>query len=320
MKVFSGTANQPFADAIMRQLCLHTTSVEGVQISKFPDGEIHVKYNENIRGKDVFIIQSMSAPVNDSIMELLIMIDAARRSSAKRITAVIPFFAYARQDRKEQPRVPITAKLLSNILVSAGADRILTMDLHAPQIQGFFDIPVDHLQAMPAFIYHLNFMRLHNMVPEGADLNNFVVVAPDVGRSKVAVQYAKALKCHIAIVSKERISAEVVQSDVLVGEVKGKTAVIIDDLSTTGGTLIGAANLVKEHGATSVIAGVTHNVLTAKGIEKIQNSLIDLMLVTDTVNNPTDASKFAKVSVVEWFAKAIEAIHTDASVSSLFTV
>lgn len=326
MIIFGGTSNQDLFKKIVEHICRYRVDASGgqVDISKFPDGEIHVKFNDNIRGKDVFLVQSTNNPVNDNLMELLIMIDAAKRASAARITAVMPFFAYARQDRKEQPRVPITAKLVADLLTAAGANRVLTMDLHSPQIQGFFNIPVDHLQALPVFVKYLKDLPLH----EGGDPAvtwknyNIVMVAPDVGRAKVAVQYAKALNCPVAIISKDRIDAVTVKTEALIGDVKDKTAIIIDDLSTTGGTLINASNLVKENGAKYVIAGVTHNVLTVEGAGKIERSSIDKMLITDTVQLDIshESENMEMVSVAEQFAEAIEAIHDNKSVSSLFAV
>ena len=327
MKIFAGSASKKFIERFWNTI--HRDNFGTVETQKFPDGEIHVKFQDNIRGKDVFLVQSMGNPVNDNLMELLIMIDAAKRASADRVTAVIPFFAYARQDRKEQPRVPITAKMVANLLVSAGADRILTMDLHSPQIQGFWDIPVDHLQAAPAFI---NFIRnertffgtsngtrsdRRGMECLGGDCGDLVVVAPDTGRSKVAAQYAKALKCGLAIVNKERIDAETTTQFALVGNVEGKTAILIDDMSTTGGTLVGAADLLRKNGVKSIVAGITHNILTDQGIAKIEDSSIDKLMVTDTVERGIKGKMYL-VSVAEMFAKAILGVHHNQSVSALF--
>jgi ribose-phosphate pyrophosphokinase len=326
MKVFSGSSNGQLATKIGEKLGIGTTG--NIEITKFPDGEIHVKFVDNIRGKDVFLVQSITTPVNDNLMELLIMIDAARRASARRITAVIPYYAYARQDRKDQARVPITAKLVANMLVASGANRILTMDLHSPQIQGFFDIPVDHLTALPLFVNAIKFARSQGYVDySGFDLNNLVSVAPDVGRSKIALQYAKALGCKFAIVSKERVDAETVESNTIVGDVKGKTALIIDDMSSTGGTLIAAADIVMANGAKNVLAGITHNLLTDKGVKKLTESFIDKLMITDTTFDTSTESylsssdnKVIKVSAADMFANAINAIHNDESVSSLFKV
>lgn len=313
MKIFSGSSNKNFAENVACEI-LDRSMPDGrallgkVELKRFPDGEAHVKFCENIRGENVFLVQSTNDPVNDNLMELLIMIDAAKRASAEKITAVIPYFGYARQDRKEKSRVPITAKLVADILTAAGAHRILSMDLHSPQIEGFFNIPVDHLQATPAFINEIKFLT---------NLDNIVSVAADTGRIKVAVQYAKVLNCPFALVAKDRIDDTTVESNTLVGDVAGKDAILIDDMSSTGGTLIAAAKLLKKNGAKRVIAGVTHNLLSVAGWEKIDNEpAIDKLLVTDTVNG-----KFGKkailVSVAYLFGKAIGAINSNRSVSHL---
>lgn len=326
MKIFSGSSNKDLVAKIVARL--GSPSIGNVELTKFPDGEIHAKFVDNIRGKDVFLVQSITIPVNDNLMELLIMIDAARRASARRITAVIPYFAYARQDRKDQARVPITAKLVANMIVTAGANRILTMDLHSPQIQGFFDIPVDHLQALPLFVNEILFARAQGYINySDFDLHNLVSVAPDVGRSKTALQYAKALGCKFAIVSKERLDSETVESNAIVGDVKDMTALIIDDMSSTGGTLIAAADIVMSHGAKNVLAGITHNLLTEKSLNKLSESRVHKLMITDTTfNKATEFSrsdyidKTIKVSSADMFTKAIIAIHNDESVSSLFKV
>ena len=324
MKIFSGSSNLPLAKAINQQI-IQRIIEEGVrngqlfdlknllgevELHRFPDGEVHVRFCENIRGEDIYLIQSTNSPVNDNLMELLIMVDAAKRASAERITAVMPFFGYARQDRKEKSRVPITAKLVANILTAAGVDRILAMDLHSPQIEGFFDIPVDHLQAIPVFMKEVKFLT---------NLENIVSVAPDVGRIKVAVQYAKQFGCQFAMVAKDRIDDKTVESNTLVGDVDGKTAILIDDMSSTGGTLIAAAALLKKRGAKKVIAGVTHNLLTNKAWAKIDaDPNIDLLMVTDTVDGST-GMKTMKVSVASLFAQAIMAINSNQSVSHLLS-
>ncbi|MBM4152837.1 MAG: ribose-phosphate pyrophosphokinase, partial [Kiritimatiellaceae bacterium] len=246
VKILAGTAHRALAERIAAKagqtLC-------DVQISRFPDGEIFVKIGENIRGRDVFIIQPTSYPPNENLMELLIMIDAAKRASASRITAVLPFYGYARQDRKEQPRVPITAKLVANLLVAAGTNRLLTMDLHAQQIQGFFDIPVDHLYAAPVFVKYLRDQKLENLV----------VVAPDTGGMKLAAAYADMLDAGVAVVGKERKSADHVSATHLVGDVKGCNTVLVDDMTSTAGTLIAAAELLEKAGAASIRAAVSHS-------------------------------------------------------------
>lgn len=266
MKILAGTAHRDLAERIAakvgEKLC-------DVQISRFPDGEIFVKIVENVRGRDVFIIQPTSYPPNENLMELLIMIDAAKRASASRITAVMPFYGYARQDRKDQPRVPITAKLVANLLVAAGTNRLLTMDLHAQQIQGFFDIPVDHLYAAPVFVKYLR----------EKNLSNLVVVAPDTGGMKLAASYADMLDAGLAVVGKERKSAERVEATHLVGDVKGCNAVLVDDMTSTAGTLTAAAKLLEHAGAASIRAAVSHSLLNCKGVERLNDSPI-IELVT----------------------------------------
>jgi ribose-phosphate pyrophosphokinase len=324
MKIFAGSGSVDLAEGIARYIgdsyVCGMASVRGrVNISQFPDGETHIKFVDNIRGRDVFLVATMSPPANERIMELLITIDAAKRASASRITVVAPFLAYSRQDRKDQARVPITAKLVANLLTKAGADRILTMDLHSPQIQGFFDIPVDHLQAFPVIVNYIKEMRKYDFCPY-VDLQNIVSVAPDVGRAKVAIQYAKALNCNFAIVTKHRIDAETVEAECLIGDVNGKTAILIDDLSTTGNTLVSAAEILKKNGATSVIAGITHNILSEKGVKLIEDSIcIDKLLVTNTVKGLM-SPKMIEIDVAPIFAKAIVAVNENSSLSPLFEV
>ena len=281
-----------------------------VEIRHFPEGEIFVKYNQNIRGGDVFIVQPTCTPPNETLMELLIMLDAARRASAARITAVIPFYGYGRQDRKDQPRVPITAKLVANLLVTAGANRILAMDFHAQQIQGFFDIPVDHLYAAPVFVRYLQ-----SVLDKDA-----VVVAPDSGSVKMAQSYAEMLYMGFAVVAKRRISADKVASSHLVGEVVGRDCVLVDDLTTTGSTLIEAARILKETGARRVLAAVTHYCTTAAGHERLQNSGLDEIITTDSIPLSPDwsRSRLRILSVAELLAEAVRRISGAQSVSSLF--
>ncbi|MGE4490627.1 MAG: ribose-phosphate diphosphokinase [Kiritimatiellales bacterium] len=308
MKILAGTAHRDLAERIAatagEKLC-------DVQISRFPDGEIFVKIVENVRGRDVFIIQPTSYPPNENLMELLIMIDAAKRASAKRITAVLPFYGYARQDRKDQPRVPITAKLVANLLVASGANRLLTMDLHAQQIQGFFDIPVDHLYAAPVFVRYL---REHK-------LDNLVVVAPDTGGMKLAASYADMLDAGVAVVGKERKSAEHVSATHLVGDVKGCNAVLVDDMTSTAGTLTAAAQLLEKAGAASIRAMVSHSLLNSKGVDRLTASPIIELVTTDSVPARCDTGDKVKVlSVAELLAEAIRRIHDNNSVTSLFRV
>ena len=308
MKILAGTAHRDLAERIAvkagEKLC-------DVQISRFPDGEIFVKIAENVRGRDVYIIQPTSYPPNENLMELLIMIDAAKRASASRITAVMPFYGYARQDRKDQPRVPITAKLVANLLVAAGTNRLLTMDLHAQQIQGFFDIPVDHLYAAPVFVKYLR----------DKNLKDLVVVAPDTGGMKLAAAYADMLDAGVAVVGKERKSAERVEATHLVGDVKGCNAVLVDDMTSTAGTLTAAAKLLEQAGAKSIRAAVSHSLLNCKGVERLNESPIIELVTTDSVPARCDVGNKVKVlSVAELLAEAIRRIHDNNSVTSLFRI
>jgi ribose-phosphate pyrophosphokinase len=269
-----------------------------------------VKINENIRGRDIFIVQPTSPPTNENLMELLIMVDAAKRASANRITAVIPFFGYARQDRKDQPRVPITAKLVANLLTAAGVNRVLTMDLHAGQIQGFFDIPVDHLYAKPVLIRYFR---------EKGITDNVVVVSPDVGGMKMAHSYSKALECPLAIVAKNRVSATEVEAISLIGEVEGKNVLLVDDISETAGTLTSAAKICQENGALRIFAGVSHAVLGEVGLERIAESAIEELVSTDSTPYAV-GDKVTAVSVAELLGEAIRRIHLEESVTSLFDI
>lgn len=282
-----------------------------VDITRFPDGEIFVKLRENVRGEDLFLVQSVSVSPNECLMELLIMIDAAKRASAKRITAILPYYAYARQDRKDQPRVPITAKLVANLLVAAGANRVLCMDLHAQQIQGFFDIPVDHLYAAPVIVKYLRSQKLDNLV----------VVSPDAGGMKMADAYSKLLDAGIAVVGKQRKSATDVEANHLVGDVNGCNTLIVDDMTSTAGTLTAAAGLLKKAGAKSIRAAVSHSLLTEKGIERLKNSPINELVTTDSVpQREWEGFNVTVLSVADTLAEAICRIHNDQSVSSLFKI
>ncbi|MCM8758579.1 MAG: ribose-phosphate pyrophosphokinase [Candidatus Omnitrophica bacterium] len=303
--IFTGNANRPLAEKICRFLGKQLGKIE---VSRFNDGEISVKIEENVRGKDVFIIQSTCHPVNESIMELLVMLDAFRRASPKRITAVVPYYAYARQDRKDRPRVPITAKLVANLLVAAGAQRILTMDLHAPQIQGFFDIPVDHLFAAPVII---NYLKSKNM-------KNPVIVAPDVGSVKMARAFAKRLSSRLAIVDKRRDGPDSVEATHLIGEVSGCEAIIVDDLISTGNTVIEATKVLLENNASKVFVSCTHPVLSNGAIEKLNRSGLSEIIITDTIPHNILPEKFTILSVAELLGEAIKRIHLETSVSSLF--
>ncbi len=306
MKVFSGTANEPLAQAICKYIGIE---LGRCNISSFPDGETFVKVEENVRGEDVFIVQSTCPPTNHNLMELFIMIDAVRRASAARITAVLPFYGYARQDRKDQPRVPITAKLVANLLVASGANRILTVDLHAQQIQGFFDIPVDHLYAAPVMYEYLR--KKH--------LTDLVVVSPDVGGLKMAHAYSQTLEAGLAIVAKRRKSATEVESMAVIGDIKGKNILLVDDLTETAGTLTSATALLKKRGAKRILACVSHAILNDVGIERLRKSGIDELITTDTVQRPAiDGVKIVTLSVAGLLGEAIKRIHTNSSVNSLF--
>ncbi|MBO6587391.1 MAG: ribose-phosphate pyrophosphokinase [Gracilimonas sp.] len=304
LAIFSGTSNPALARAIAEE---YGTSLGDVTIKKFSDGEQYVKYEQSIRGEDIFVIQS-TPPPGDNIIELLLLLDAAKRASVKRVTAVIPYFGYARQDRKDQPRVSIGSKLMANLLVKAGADRILTMDLHAAQIQGFFDIPLDHLYASRAFIDHFT----------SNPIDNLVVVAPDVGSLKMARAYSKKLGATLAFIDKRRPKAN--QSEImnLIGEVEGKNVLIVDDLIDTAGTLTNAAAALKERGALSIIAICTHPILSGPAFQRIEDSPIDELLVTDTVQLRQPSDKIKVLSIANIFAEAIQRIHTNDTISALF--
>lgn len=308
MKIVTGTAHPALAENICSFLGV---SLCDASVSSFPDGETFVKINENIRGRDVFIVQPTCPPTNQNLMELLILVDAARRASADRITAVIPFFGYARQDRKDQPRVPITAKLVANLLVAAGVNRVLTMDLHAQQLQGFFDIPVDHLYAAPVLMKHL----------QTIDLKDLVIVSPDVGGVKMASAYAQALGASLAIVVKRRTSATEIQAVTIIGEVEGKDVIIVDDLTETAGTLTGAAGILRAHGANNIYAGVSHAVLTDLAVERLKSSEIKELITTDSTPPRVNSEARVKVlSVAQLLGEGIRRIHDDESVSSLFDI
>ena len=307
MKIFSGTSNPPLAEAIAQSIGMELGKVT---ISTFPDGETFVKIEENVRGEDVYVVQSTSPPTNHHLMELFIIMDALRRASASRITAVIPFYGYARQDRKDQPRVPITAKLVANLLVAAGANRILTMDLHAQQIQGFFDIPVDHLYAAPV---------MYDYLKKKKQLSNLVVVSPDVGGLKMAYAYSQVLEASLAIVAKRRKSPTDVESMAVIGEIRGKNVLMVDDLTETAGTLTNAADLLQKKGAKHIYACVSHAILNDVGIQRLRKSRIDELITTDTVLRPAvDGVNIITLSVAGLLGEAIKRIHSNSSVTSLF--
>jgi len=307
--VFSGNSNRKLALDICKSLGI---KLGNASIDTFSDGEIRVKINENVRGHDVFVVQSTCRPSNDSLMELLIMIDALKRSSAERITAVLPYFGYARQDRKDQPRVPITAKLVANILTVAGADRILTIDLHAGQIQGFFDIPLDHLFASTILTEYIKRLKLNSKL---------VVVSPDVGGIKTARAYAKYLKCSLAIVDKRRVNDKEAEVMHIMGDVAGKHAVIVDDMVATAGSLVEAVEAIKRKGALEVYAAVTHPVLCGPALERIKKSSLKELIVTDTIPIPKEKMlpNIKVLSVASILGEAIKRIHCAESISVLFT-
>lgn len=308
MKIFTGSAHTQLATDIANYL---GQELGNATVTSFPDGETFVKINDNIRGRDVFIVQPTCPPTNQNIMELLIMVDAARRASADRITAVIPFFGYARQDRKDQPRVPITAKLVANILVAAGVQRVLTMDLHAQQLQGFFDIPVDHLYALPVMVKHIREMNIPNLV----------VVSPDVGGVKMGSMYAEALGAGLAIVVKRRHTATEVEALHVIGDVKGKNVIIIDDLTETAGTITSASKILRDLGAGDIYAGISHSVLTDLAVQRLNDSEIKKLITTDSVPGRKDTqSVVERLSIAELLGEGIRRIHGGESVSSLFKV
>jgi ribose-phosphate pyrophosphokinase len=306
--VLSGNANINLA----RRICKNLKVKEGkIFVSRFSDGEIRVKIEENVRGKDVFVIQPTCPPVSENLMELLIIIDALKRASANRITAVIPYFGYARQDRKDQPRVPITAKLVANLLTVAGSSRVLTLDLHAGQVQGFFDIPLDHLFAIEVFSDY--FKKI-------IKLDNLVIVSPDVGGIKMARAYAKKFHAGLAIVDKRRNTPEDTEVMHILGEVSGKHVIMVDDIIATGSSLVEAAKALREAGAKKIFAAVTHGILSENAVQKINNSHIDSLVITDSIplGEEKRNHKIKVISVSKLFAEAIKRIHFEKSISVLF--
>ena len=305
-RVFTGTANPELSKSISKYLGVELC---GSTISKFSDGEISIHISESVRGKDAFIIQSTCIPANDNIMELLILTDALRRSSAKTITAVIPYFGYARQDRKAAPRVPITAKLVANLIQSAGISRVVTMDLHAGQIQGFFDIPVDNLYGAPIFIDYIL----------KKNLKNPIVASPDVGGVARARGFASKLGIDLVIVDKRREQANKSEVMNIIGDVAGKDVILIDDIIDTAGTIVGAAKALKQKGANSVIACCTHPVLSGPAIERIENGELDELVVTNTIPMLKDCKKITVLSVADLFGEVISRVYKNESVNSLFS-
>jgi ribose-phosphate pyrophosphokinase len=305
LKLISGTSNMEFAEQIAGYL---HTPLSDTLISRFSDGEIRVQIKENVRGSDVFVIQSLCTPVNDNIIELLLILDALKRASTHRITAVIPYFAYARQDRKDQPRVPISAKLLADIIQKAGANRVLTVDLHSAQIQGFFDIPVDNIYALPVILDYLKSLNLENLV----------VVSPDAGGVVRARVLANKLGAGLAIIYKRRPAPNIVETLDVIGDIEGKNAIIIDDIIDTAGTIVAAAKMLKEKGAKSIMAACSHPVFSGPAIERLKNSDIEKVIVTNTIPIKEEFDKLVVLSVSNLVGEAIKRINIESSVSSLF--
>jgi len=303
-RIFAGNASVALAKSICEKL---RVPLGDADVSRFEDGEVSARFNENIRGSDVFIVQATGAPA-DHLMELLVMLDAAKRASARRVTAVLPYFGYARQDRKDQPRAPITAKLVANLITVAGADRALTMDLHSPQIQGFFDIPFDHLYAAPVLIDYFEQKRIGDLM----------VVAPDIGSVKMARAYAKRLGAELALVDKRRPRADAVEIMNVIGEVEDKNVVFFDDVITTGRTLCQAAEAIKERGARRVFAGVSHGVFCEGAFERLEASPIEELVVTDTLPHGVLPDRVTELSVAGILGEAVQRIHEERSLSSLF--
>ncbi|HOV77225.1 MAG TPA: ribose-phosphate pyrophosphokinase [Sedimentisphaerales bacterium] len=308
LKIFPGSSNPELAGEVCRYLGI---PIGGAKITKFPDGEKVIRIEDDVRGRDCFVVQSTCKPVDEHLMELLIYLDCLRRASAKRITAVIPYFGYARQDRKDEGRVPITAKLVANIIATAGADRVLAIDLHAHQLQGFFDIPVDHLTGELVLSRYFRDKRIEDLT----------VVSPDVGNIKTAAKYAAHLGGDLAIVHKKRLSGSQVQCGELIGSVEGCNVLMCDDIIATAGTVCMAAELVKQRGAKSVRVGVTHGVFAPPALERLEKAPIDEVVVTNTIPLTEEARKLKKIqvlSVAGMLGEAIKRIHRDESVSSLF--
>lgn len=312
MKIFSGSAHP----ALTKKICESIgEEMADVTLTSFPDGETFVKINENIRGRDVFVVQPTCPPTNQNLMEMLIMVDAARRASADRITAVLPFFGYARQDRKDQPRVPITAKLVANLLVASGVDRVVSLDLHADQLQGFFDIPVDHLYSLPVHYKH---------IMSRDDMKDCVIVAPDVGALKMASMFSQSLHSKgagLAFVAKRRISASETEALHVIGDVEGRNVLLVDDMTETAGTLVSAARLLKQHGAKEIRAAVTHAILGNLAIERLLNSDIQELICTDSAPvQPRDKPRITVLTVADLLGQAIKCIHQNSSVTNLFRI
>jgi len=308
LKIFSGSSNTALTSAVCKYLEI---PLGGAKISRFPDGEKFIKVEDDVRGRDCFVVQSTCHPADEYLVELLIYLDCLRRASAKRITAVIPYFGYARQDRKDEGRVPITAKLVANLITNAGADRVIAIDLHAHQLQGFFDIPLDHLTGELVLCRYFRDKKIDNLG----------VVAPDVGNMKIAARYAANLGGELAIVHKKRISGSEVSAEAIIGEVKGKNILMCDDMIATAGTVCRAAELLKERGAKKIYVGATHGIFAGQSLEWLKAAPIEEVVVTDTIPLNKDAASISQVkvlSVSSMLGEAIKRIHRDESVSSLF--
>ncbi|BCS53139.1 ribose-phosphate pyrophosphokinase [Geobacter sp. SVR] len=309
IRIFTGNSNSPLAEKICASLGV---PLGAARVRTFSDGEIMIEIGENVRGRDVYVIQSTCAPTNNNLMELLVMADALKRASAATITAVIPYYGYARQDRKAAPRTPITAKLVADLITTAGVDRVVTIDLHAGQIQGFFNIPVDNLYAAPVIL---------NYLKERFDGQDVVMVSPDAGGTERARAFAKRLGCTLAVIDKRRTSPNVAEVMHLIGDVRGKIAILLDDMIDTAGTLTHGAKALKDNGAKAIYACATHGVLSGPAIERINNSVIEEIVLTDTIPLGDKAEQTSKIQVLssaDLLAEAIKRIHEDESVSSLF--
>ena len=308
LEIFSGSSNPELGLEVCKYLGI---PIGGAQISRFPDGEKLIRIEDDVRGRDCFVLQSTCKPVDEHLVELLIYLDCLRRASARRVTAVVPYFGYARQDRKDEGRVPITAKLVANLIGTAGADRVLAIDLHAHQLQGFFDIPVDHLTGELVLSRYFRDMKIDSLT----------VVSPDVGNIKTAARYASHLGGDLAIVHKRRVSGEHVEAGELIGDVEGRNILMCDDIIATAGTICSAAELVKQRGAKKVYVGVTHGVLAGKALERLGKAPVENVVVTNTIPLTDEAGKLGKIkvlSVASMLGEAIKRIHRNESVSSLF--
>ena len=313
LMVFAGRASQDLGQRIAGRLGIELGEVN---LETFANGEIYVRFEESVRGADVFLVQSTSRPVNDNLVELLIMINAAKLASAHRITAVIPWYGYSRQDKKSAPREPITAKLIADVLEAAGVDRVLTMDLHAGQVQGFFNVPVDHMTALPMFVDHLR-----ERAYDGELSEPLVVVSPDAGRAKLANHFAERLGATLAVLTKQRPDHNEAEITLLIGDVAGRCAILIDDMIDTAGTLVAGAQVVKDAGATRVFAAATHGLLSGRAVERLRESVIEEVVLTDTVPLPEEAvadEMFRVLSVDRILADSVHNVFVDESVSAIF--